>query len=220
MVMAIVSEKSSSMRSLRGRLVGTLFAIFACIWAIVGIYLGIQFAQARSSSLDDNLDQIVRIILLSMPSDIDRVSSTSNLQLRPGEPARLIRLGRVNFQVWVKSRRENVVRSAGAPSLPFKPDFADGFATVNIAGEEWRVCAITDARNQVQVQVGKPTSELAAQLRNWLYYGLGLSLFVLLVLIVCLKLVVSFLFVQTACKKVASLRRTNLSALLGRPLLL
>lgn len=190
MGLAIVSGKSSNLRSLRGRLVGTLFAVFAGIWAIVGIYLGMQFAQARSSSLDDNLDQIVRIILLSMPSDIDRVSSTSNLQLRPGEPARLIRLGRVNFQVWVKSRRENVVRSAGAPSLPFKPDFADGFATVNIAGEEWRVCAITDARNQVQVQVGKPTSELAAQLRSWLCYGLALSLFVLLVLIVCLKLVV------------------------------
>src|SRR5437868_13969204 len=165
MVTAIVSGKSSNMRSLRGRLVGTLFAIFACIWAIVGIHLGKEFAQAGSGSQDDNLDQIVRIILLSMPSNIDRLSSSSNLQLRSGEPARLVRLGRVNFQVWVKSRHENVVRSAGAPSLPFKPDFTDGFATVNIAGEEWRVCAITDARNQVQVQVGKPTSELAAQLR-------------------------------------------------------
>ena len=180
------------MHSLRARLFGTLLGIFVGAWAIVGIYAGVLFAQVRSGSLDYGLDEIARVMLLSMPSDIGQMylSSPSNLRLGDGVPTRLAKLGRLNFQVWIKPRREIVVRSAGASTTPLKPDFTDGFATVRIAGEEWRVYAISDARNEVQVQVGKPMSELGAELKSWLYKALGASLLAVLLVGIALKVVV------------------------------
>ncbi len=37
---------------------------------------------------------------------------------------------------------------------------------------KWRVYAISDARNEVQVQVGRPTSGVFEELKTWLYYAL------------------------------------------------
>jgi two-component system, OmpR family, sensor histidine kinase QseC len=186
-----VHGRRHSVHSLRVRLVGTLLAIFIVTWVVVGIYICVQFAQARSGSMDDGLDEVARVVLLSMPSDIGQVPSTgSNLTLRRGEPYRLEKLGKLAFQVWVKSRREIVVRSAGAEATPLKPDFEDGFATVTRNGEEWRVFAISDARNEVQVQVAEPTSALFAELKTGLYYTLGISFLALVVVGASLKLVV------------------------------
>ena len=154
------------MHSLRARLFGTILSFFVVAWLIVGIYVCVQLAHSRSGSFDHGLDEIARAVLLSMPSNIDQVSSTSNLSLGNGESTRTDKLGRLRFQVWVKSRRELVVRSAGATASPLKPDFADGFGTVRTADEEWRVYAISDARNEIQVQLGKPTSELGALLKT------------------------------------------------------
>jgi len=178
------------LHSLHARLVGTLLGMFVGAWIIVGIYAGVQFAQVRSGSLDYGLDEVARVVLLSMPSDIGHLSSASNLSLSDGVPNRMEKLRRLNFQVWIKPRQEIVVRSAGASMNPLKPDFTDGFATVRVAGEEWRVYAISDARNEVQVQIGKPMSELGAELKRWLYYALGASLLAVLLVGIALKVVV------------------------------
>jgi two-component system, OmpR family, sensor histidine kinase QseC len=177
--------------SLRGRLVGTLLAVFIAIWLAVGIYVCVQIAQARSGSMDDELGEIARIVLLSMPSDIGSVSSTaSNLTLPSGESAHFEKLGRLSFQVWVKPRREMVVRSAESVATALKPDFRDGVETVTIAGEDWRVYAISDARNEIQVQVGEPLSALFDELQKALYFALGISFLALMLVGIALKRVV------------------------------
>jgi len=181
-----------SLRSLRTRLFVTMLSLLAVAWVMLGAYLCMQFAQARSGSMDHGLDEVARVVLLSMPSDISHISSSSNLRLGDGASTRPEKLGDLSFQVWVKSRREFVVRSAGAPPGPLKPDFTDGYATVDLAGEEWRVYAISDARNEVQVQVGRPTSEVFAELKRWLYYALVFSFLVLAVVCVSLKAVVKW----------------------------
>jgi signal transduction histidine kinase len=176
------------MRSLRGRLFATLLGLFVCSWAVFGIYWYMQFAKARSSLLDDSLDESANTVLLSLPSDISRVSGSSNLSLKSGVSTRLAKLGR-STQVWSKARREIVMRTVGTSSMPLKPDFTDGFGTVHLAGEAWRVYAISDALNEVQVQVGKPMNELSGELRDWLYYALGASLLAVTVVGVALWLV-------------------------------
>jgi len=181
-----------SLRSLRTRLFVTLLTLLAVAWVILGAYLCMQFAQARSGSMDHGLDEVARVVLLSMPSDIGQISSSSNLRLGDGGSTQLEKLGDLSFQVWVKSRREVVVRSAGAPPGSLKPDFTDGYATVDLAGEEWRVYAISDARNEVQVQVGRPTSDVFDELKTWLYYALVFSFLVLAVVGASLKLVVKW----------------------------
>ncbi len=177
------------MHSLRGRLFGTLLAIFICAWAAFGLYVCMQFRQARIGVMDHGLDELANTVLLSMPSDIAQLSGGSNLRLKQGEPARVENLAR-NVQVWNKARHDLLLRSASAISAPLKADFADGFANVQIAGEEWRVYAISDSRNEVQVQVGKRTSELRDDLKMWLYYAIGASFLGVLFVGIALKLVV------------------------------
>jgi two-component system, OmpR family, sensor histidine kinase QseC len=182
--------RCARMHSLRGRLFGTLLGIFGCAWIAVGIYVYVQFAQGRTGLLDESLDQVARIALLSMPSDIRHLSGDSYLSLKSGAPIQLGSTGPASFQVWSIARHEIVLRRTGTSSMPLKPDFKDGFGTVWRAGEQWRVYAISDARNEVQVQVGKPTSALSDELKIWLYYALGVSVLALLVVGFALKLVV------------------------------
>ena len=176
------------MPSLRGRLFATLLGLFVCAWAILGVYVYMQLAQARSGLMDNGLDQVANAILLSMPRDIAHLSDISNLTLKSGVSTPLAKPGQ-SVQVWSKARREIVLRSTGSSSMPLKPDFTDGFETVHSGGEEWRVYAISDALDEVQVQVGKPTSELVGELRGWLYYVLGVSLIAVTVVGVALWLV-------------------------------
>jgi signal transduction histidine kinase len=183
---------SPDVRSLRAQLFGTLLGIFVVAWAIVGIYVCAQFAQASSGSMDRSIGEVGRIVLLSMPSDIDHVSSQTNLRLREGTPSSLDELDKLRFQVWSKARHEIVVRSANSTKAPLRADFVDGFATVDIEGEQWRVYAVSDAQNGVQVQVGKPTGALSDELRTGLYYALGASLLAVLIVGVALKLVVGW----------------------------
>ena len=178
--------------SLRTRLFVTLLSLLAVTWLALGAYLCMQFAQARSGSMDHGLDEIARVLLLSMPSDISHVSASSNLRLGNGAALPLEKLGRLSFQVWVKSARENVVRSPGASSSPLKPDFTDGYSSVSLGGEEWRVYAISDAQNEIQVQVGRPLSDVVGELKTWLYYAIVFSFLALAVIGASLKLVVKW----------------------------
>ncbi len=179
------------MQSLRVRLFATLLGLFVCAWAAIGVYVYVQIAEARSGSMDLGLDEQANMVLVSMPSDISHVSGSSYLSLGSGGSTRLAKVDR-STQVWNKARRELVLRVAGSTSTPLKPDFVDGFGTVQRAGEEWRVYAISDARNEVQVQVGRPLSGLVEELRSWLYYAIGASLLAVAVVGAALWVVLSW----------------------------
>lgn len=176
------------MHSLRGRLFGALLGIFVCAWAAGAIYMYVQFAQDRTESVDDGLEELANAALISLPSDIGDVSARSTLSLKRGVPARVQKIER-SSQVWSKARRELVMRRIGAPSQPLKPDFVDGFATVQLDGVQWRVYAISDARDEVQVQVGKPMSDLFDELKTGLYYALAIFSLALVVVAVALWIV-------------------------------
>jgi signal transduction histidine kinase len=181
------------MRSLRLRLFIVLLATFAVTWGITLTILGVQFSRERTGVWDRNLDDVAREILVSMPADVSRLDGNANLRL-PGDaappPGRHGKLGRMVFQVWIKDRRHLVVHSQDPFRAPLRPDFVDGFATRTISGEEWRIVAISDARGEVQVQVGKPTADLVADLRRWVRIGLVTTLVLLLVLAAAMRLVI------------------------------
>jgi len=179
------------MRSLRTRLFFVLLATFFLAWAIALTFLGVQLQRDRTGLWDRELGHVGRELLLSMPSDIRQLSGATNLSLGEAAPPKSQKIGDLGFQIWIKPRREVVVRSPGASSsAPLKPDFSDGYAIRTIGGEEWRVFAVSDAQNEVQVQVGRPTAELGAEVRQWLRIGLGTTVLVVVVLGIAMKLVI------------------------------
>lgn len=177
------------MHSLRGRLFNALLGIFVCAWIAAAIYMYVQFAMARSGSMDGGLEEMANTALLSMPSDISEVSSGSNLRLKNGASNRLDKIDQ-SVQIWNKQRRQLLLRRAGVQFAPLKPDFIDGIETVQLEGKPWRVYAASDATDQVQVHVGRPMSDLVEELKTGLYYALSISLLVLAVVAIAVRLVV------------------------------
>ncbi|HJU38059.1 MAG TPA: ATP-binding protein [Tahibacter sp.] len=167
-----------------------MLAIFAALWLCAGWYVSTTLARERSGAWDRELAAVAQDIVMSMPANISQLSSSANLTLAQEMPRLSSKFDRFGFQVWVKTRRELVVRSPTAPATPLQREFQDGFSTFVIDGEEWRGYAVSDAKNQVQVQVAKPTAEFVAETRKWLRVGLGLSFVVFLILVIAVKLVI------------------------------
>lgn len=176
--------------SLRKRLFLALLAIFVIAWICAAVYISAEMMRDRGGLRDRWLVDVAQEILLSMPSAVVQFKATDNLQLGEERMPATEKMGRMNFQVWSKAGRVLAVRSSNAPAPPLKPDFADGFATVMVDGEEWRVYATSDARNEVQVQIAKPTAEFIAETRKWIRIGVGLSLVALCLIGIALKLVI------------------------------
>jgi signal transduction histidine kinase len=177
-------------RSLRRRLFVVMLTIFVVAWSVTLTCLGVRYSRERTGLWDSGLNDIGREILVSMPADIRVLDGNANLRLPDSAappPDRHGKLGRLIFQVWVKDRRHLVVHSLDPFRTPLRPDFEDGFVTRRIDGEEWRIYAITDARGEVQVQVGKPTADLAADLRKGVRIGLITTALLLLVLAVAIQ---------------------------------
>lgn len=202
------------MHSLRGRLFSALLGIFIGAWVAVGFYLYVQFARASSGSMDRGLEELANTALISMPSDISDVTSRSTLRLRSGTSGRLEKTERW-IQVWNKERRALVLWRRGAPTTPLKPDFIDGFDTMQVGDEQWRVYAVSDASNRVQVQAGQPMSALTDELATGLYYALGISSLALLAVGLAVKLVVRWSFqpVMTVQSAITSREALDLTPL-------
>jgi signal transduction histidine kinase len=60
------------------------------------------------------------------------------------------------------------------------PDFTEGFSDAIMAGEAWRVYAVSDRDQRVQVQVGLPRSAMQGEVFRWFKASLGTALLLLL----------------------------------------
>lgn len=189
------------MRSIRWRLLVALLITFAVAWLGAIAYLGFRFHAERTGIWDQNLRDVAIEILLSMPSDISRVSGVDNLQLA-GEQPSVERISTFGFQVWTLADHELAMRAPGMPQRAMKSDFHDGFANEMVNGRLWRVYAVSDSRGVVQVQVGKPTAELASELASWVRIGILTTL-----LIVVLFALVAGMVVHFSLRPVLSLER-------------
>jgi signal transduction histidine kinase len=196
------------MRSLRSRLFVMLLAAFVAAWAVALACLGFAFKRDQSGLRDQLLAEMGSEVLQSMPGDVRGLSGAANLRPRESLPSRAdghshALKGRFIFQLWIKPRRDLVVRSPSAPAAPLKPDLVDGYAQQTIGGEEWRVYALSNAEGDVQVQVAKPLGELAKGFREWVLFGLGVSLLMLLVLGFAMRWVI-----HASLRPVVAMRRT------------
>ena len=153
--------------SLHGRLLLTILIVISVIW---GAWFGCQVLQTRQqqeSAWDEvSRDTAVKIIA-AMPLDLERTSRPAGFRVPEGIRARPEQ-HRMSFQVWSKQSERLLFGSPQLGQTPLRPDFRDGSATVRIADEAWRVFALTDADNLIQVQIGKPQSELDAAARHQL----------------------------------------------------
>jgi signal transduction histidine kinase len=178
-------------RSLRGRLLVALLVVLLSFWAVWFGCQSMMLNRQQTGWWDTSLRVIAQQILLSLPDNVDQVTNASrSFRLPPGErgaadapPRRLslaeraFRGDKASFQVWTRNG-QNAFRSPGAPTVPMRADFHDGFADVEIDGQSWRVYSIGDSSGRVFVQVGRSHEQLHAELARWIKVSLVAALLV------------------------------------------
>jgi signal transduction histidine kinase len=179
-------------RSLRTRLFLVLLLPFVGAWLIAMIVLGTAFMRERIGDWEDDLVAIAVEVMSAMPADLPALSAGPRLTPLPVDRTGVNDVDDIEFQVWVKDRREAIVLSSRSTGEPLKPDFVDGRQTRTIRGVEWRVYALTDTTGRVQVQVGKSLDLILAEVRRKVSRALAVSIVVLLLLALAMKAVIDW----------------------------
>lgn len=150
--------------SLRIRLLAVMLLAVFLAWGI-WLYCQLdQMSRQQTGWWDASMRTAASQILLSLPSNQEQLSGEPGFKLPPHAG---FQGDKVSFQVWGGRPMRIIMASPSAPSLPLKPDFVDGFMEGLIGDEVWRVYALSDASGKVQIQVGRPLSQLHAELKRW-----------------------------------------------------
>jgi signal transduction histidine kinase len=160
-------------------------ALVVCVGGWLCAY-GAMVDRQQTGWWDSSLRVIAHQILLSLPADVDAISSAGPAWRLPegvegGDLDDRLATHKPRFQVWVHGGRDGF-RSPGAPAQPLRADFVDGFSDTDVAGEQWRVYSVSDASGRVHVQAAWSHRQLDAHRLRWLKLSLAATaaLFVLL----------------------------------------
>lgn len=158
-----------SPRSLQGRLLVMVLTVVVGVWLVTAVMTWFDVSHELDELLDGHLAQAAALLVVQqaqeMEADDDDVIDAPTLHRYAPKVA---------FQVFHEDRL--ALRSANAPVAPMvgtKKHFKNGFETLQIEGNTWRVFAAAGAERDVQVYVGEQTSSrdsiLWAVLRSTLW---------------------------------------------------
>jgi two-component system sensor histidine kinase QseC len=154
-------------RSLQGRLLALLIGLVVLVWGGTAALTWVDARHELDELLDAHLAQAAALLVAQQSHEIDEVHDLHAPILHRYAP-------KVAFQVFHEGRLG--LKSDNAPVEPMSGDrntFADGFRTVHIAGQPWRVFTTSGADADVQVLVGEQASSRSAILWAVLRSTLG-----------------------------------------------
>jgi signal transduction histidine kinase len=185
--------------SLQGHVLRVLVGTILLSWSVALAALWLYVKHSESSIADKGLKNFATRILQAMPANTDTRFPEH------GDPPKASSLSvdpKLAFQVWVDQTRM-VAHTPGAPLTALKPDFVDGFASLMVGGDRWRVYSVSDVTHRKFVQVGRLQSELDLELRHKALVALGL-----LTVLVCFVGLLTFLAVKRSLRPVVALEDT------------
>jgi two-component system sensor histidine kinase QseC len=154
-------------RSLQGRLLVLVIGVVAGVWLITALFIWRDARSELDELLDSHLAQAAALLVIQQTQSIDDDDTIDSRVPHPYAP-------KVAFQIFHEGQA--VVRSANAPTEPMIPvdrEIVQGFATVQINGEAWRVFSTRGSSEDTRVYVGERvdsrTSILLAVLRGTLW---------------------------------------------------
>lgn len=154
-------------RSLQGRLLVLVIGVVVGVWLIAALFIWRDAHKELDELLDSHLAQAAALLVVQQTQSIDDDDAIDWRVPHPYAP-------KVVFQIFHEGQA--VVRSASAPTEPMIPadrDIDQGFATVQINGEAWRVFSMRVQREDTRVYVGERvdsrTAILLAVLRGALW---------------------------------------------------
>jgi two-component system, OmpR family, sensor histidine kinase QseC len=167
-----MKPRSMAQVSLRNRLLLALLATIFAVWSVWLAVLSSQMSRQQTGVWDSTLRSVATQLVLSMPADIDRLGAPGGLLL----PSTASFEGdKISFQIWAGQPRRLVLASPGAGNTPLAPAAllregvqAERYVDQEVAGQRWRVYALTDTQARVLVQVGRQSAQYQADQLRWL----------------------------------------------------
>lgn len=154
-------------RSLQGRLLLMVISVVVGVWLVTAVMTWFDVSHELDELLDGHLAQAAALLVVQQAQEIEADDVIDAPTLHRYAP-------KVAFQVFHEGSL--VLRSANAPIAPMvgtKKRFKNGFETLQVEGDTWRVFAAAGAERDVQVYVGEQTSSresiLWAVLRSTLW---------------------------------------------------
>ncbi|MEM5339755.1 ATP-binding protein [Paraburkholderia azotifigens] len=154
-------------RSLQGRLLVLVIGGVIAVWLITALFIWRDARSELDELLDSHLAQAAALLIVQQTQSIDDDDEIDTRVPHPYAP-------KVAFQIFHEGQA--VVRSANAPTEPMIPangEFGQGFATVRIGGDAWRVFSARGTGEDTRVYVGERidsrTAILLAVLRGTLW---------------------------------------------------
>ncbi|WP_144638535.1 ATP-binding protein [Bordetella genomosp. 13] len=160
--------------SLKRRLLLALLLTVLLNWGAWFAMQAVQMGRQQTGSWDAELEDVAQKVLLSLPGPMEPSSGMAGFRL-PENMQRKQDTDGLRFQVWqLDGSRALVLRSSEAPlqSIAGGTDGL-GYSDTVIGGEPWRVYALNDRDNRVQVQVGHPISQRRAEFHKWMRESLN-----------------------------------------------
>ncbi|SAL63372.1 multi-sensor signal transduction histidine kinase [Caballeronia humi] len=136
-------------RSLQGRLLGLVMGVVIGIWIVTGMFIWRDARRELDELLDSHLAQAAALLIIQQTQSIDDDEEIDNRVPHPYAP-------KVAFQIFHDGQA--VVRSGNAPAQPMIPtghQMGQGFATVQIEDEAWRVFFARGPGEDTRVYVGE-----------------------------------------------------------------
>ncbi|QEI04491.1 two-component sensor histidine kinase [Pigmentiphaga aceris] len=163
------------------------FTILLC-WVCALGGLMTYTSQSQTSVWDTKLQAIATRIMLVIPADkvgdmqdppsvdgqIPGDVTQARLKLREDALDASEKQNSLNFQIWENGKRL-IGRTPNAPATPLQPSFVDGFSSVTIDGQRWRVFSLSDSTNSVFVQVANLHSLIDREMRHEAFTALGIT---------------------------------------------
>ena len=142
--------------------------------------------HSQMSVWDTELQAIATRIMLVIPADkigemkeeaistgrLPDANTRTRLKLREELLESHEKLNSLNFQIW--EGRRLIARTPSAPATPLQPSFVDGFASVTVDGQRWRVSSLSDSTNSAFVQVAILQSVIEKEIRDETFTALGI----------------------------------------------
>jgi len=193
-------------RSLKRRLIIGLLLVVSLFWVVWLACQVVQRTRDHTGAWDATLSETAKEILLSLPGNMEVAVGQPTLAL-PSSAS--FKGDMASYQVWIR-KTKNALHSPGAPSMPLKPDFADGSADAVLQGEAWRVYAITDRSGTVQVQIGKRYAVLDAELAQWTSVSLATAVLLFILLGATIWLIIRWSLAPVTALRESILARAGL----------
>lgn len=147
------------MISIRARVRRVFALALALCWICGGSVVALWTASTGHSVWDSRLQAFATRLLLVIPAgEIGGGPFGPGLELPPE-----LQREHENFAIQVWGAGELKIKTPTAPLIPFQPSFRNGFATLDVAGRDWRVYTISDRNSEVSVQVANLQSTIDAE---------------------------------------------------------